>query len=61
MPVQVEDPGLLQGNLEISNVSPLTEMVNLISISRAFEANQKVIQSLDTLEGRSIEVLGAVN
>ena len=36
-----------QGYLESSNTSNVTEMVNLISASRLFEANQKVLQSAD--------------
>ena len=36
-----------QGFLESSNVNPVTQMVQLIEINRAYEANQKVIQSQD--------------
>lgn len=40
-----------QGFTEQSNVNVVREMVNLIAITRAYEANQKVIQSVDgTLE-----------
>lgn len=35
------------GHLEMSNISTVTEMVNLISITRAYEANQKIIQTYD--------------
>lgn len=39
------------GYLETSNVQVVSEMVNLISISRAYESNQKIIQTIDdTLE-----------
>lgn len=54
----VLEPTVMQRHLEGSNVSPLKEMVNLISISRAFEVNHKVIQSLDQLQGKAIEVMG---
>jgi flagellar basal body rod protein FlgG len=53
------DADLLQGHLEQSNVSALKEMVNLISISRAYEVNHKVIQSLDDSMGKTIEVMGS--
>jgi len=43
---------ILQGFLEGSNVNPVTEMVKMIEINRAYEANQKVIQSQDSLTGR---------
>ena len=38
-PESVDDPELLQGYLEASNVTPLREMVDLVLISRAYEAN----------------------
>ncbi len=58
---EIEDPRVVQGSLEESNVNTLKEMVNLISISRAFEVNHKVIQSLDDIQGKTIEVLGNTN
>ena len=33
--------------LEIANVQIVSEMVNLISITRAYESNQKVVQTID--------------
>lgn len=42
-------PGVLQGFLEGSNVNPVTEMVNMIEVNRAYEANQKVITTQDSL------------
>lgn len=55
---RVDKPGLVHGYLEQSNVSPLTEMVQLISISRAHEAAQKtIIGDGDTTE-KAIQVLG---
>ena len=35
------------GCLEMANVSTVLEMVNLISITRAYESNQKIIQTYD--------------
>lgn len=43
---------VIQGFLEGSNVNPVTEMVKMIEINRAYEANQKVIQTQDSLTGR---------
>ncbi len=43
---------VLQGFLESSNVNPVTEMVAMIQVNRAYEANQKVIQTQDSLTGR---------
>jgi len=35
------------GYLETSNISVVTEMVNMITVSRAYESNQKVITTFD--------------
>lgn len=50
--VQKEAAGqLLQGYTEQSNVNVVSEMVNMIAITRAYEAGQKAIQTMDgTLE-----------
>jgi flagellar basal-body rod protein FlgG len=47
-------PKVRQGFLEGSNVNPVTEMVALIEVNRAYEANQKSIQTQDELTGRLI-------
>lgn len=47
-------PKVLQGFLEASNVNPVTEMVNMIEVNRAYEANQKVITSQDSLLNKLI-------
>ncbi len=41
-----------QGFLEGSNVNPVKEMVAMIQVNRAYEANQKVIQTQDSLTGK---------
>ncbi len=45
-------PQVSQGFVESSNVNPVYEMVNLITVNRAYEANQKVISTQDTLTGK---------
>lgn len=46
-----------QGCLETSNVQVVDEMVNMITIQRAYEANQKVITSIDeTLQVATTQV-----
>lgn len=49
-----ERPTVRQGFLETSNVNPVTEMVQLIEVNRAYEANQKAIQSQDQMTGQLI-------
>lgn len=45
---------LVPGALELANVNVVTEMVNLITIQRAYEANQKVVQSYDETLGKLV-------
>jgi len=47
-------PKVFQGFLEASNVDPVVEMVQMIEVNRAYEANQKVIQSEDSALGTLI-------
>ena len=42
------DGQIIQGYLETSNVQVVSEMVQMIAVSRQYEANQKVIQTYDT-------------
>ncbi|WP_028973978.1 flagellar basal-body rod protein FlgF [Spirochaeta cellobiosiphila] len=47
-------PGVQQGFIEAANVNPVTEMVQMIEVNRAYEANQKVIQSEDSMTNKLI-------
>lgn len=49
-----------QGYLEASNVNVVTEMVNMISLSRTYESNQKLIQTIDDELDRSANQIGKV-
>ena len=49
-----------QGYTEQSNVQVVSEMVNLINITRAFEAGQKVIRSVDSTIELAVSSLGKV-
>ena len=44
-----ERPVVLQNYVETSNVNVVNEMVSMIEVNRAYEANQKTIQSQDTM------------
>ena len=57
-PEAVSEPELLQGYLEGSNVAPLREMVDLVLISRAYEANQKIITTVDQEMEKTLNALG---
>ena len=56
--IPVERPQVLQGYVEASNVTPLREMIALVQIARAYEANQKIISSRDQTLQRTLETLG---
>ncbi len=47
-----------QGYIESSNVNSVQEMVELISISRNYESNQKVIQTQDTIMSKVANDIG---
>jgi flagellar basal-body rod protein FlgF len=57
-PAQLVDlnqrPKIRQGFVEGSNVNPVTEMVQMIEINRAYENNSKMIQTHDSLMGKLI-------
>lgn len=44
-----ERPRLLQGYTEASNVNVVNEMVQMIEVNRAYEANQKSVQTEDSM------------
>ena len=50
----------LSGYLEMSNMSVVQEMVNMISVSRAYETNQKIVQTYDSSLEISVQQLGKV-
>lgn len=52
----VEDASVYQGYLEMSNTSVVKEMVNMITISRQYESNQKMITTLDTTLEKSVNL-----
>lgn len=60
-PLEVNQPSLRQGFLEAANTSPVMEMSSLISVMRAFESNQRIVQIHDERMGRAISELGNPN
>jgi flagellar basal-body rod protein FlgG len=51
---------LRTGMLEISNVNPVREMVDLIKSQRSYEASAKVVQTHDQLLGQAVNDVGRV-
>lgn len=54
------DATVNSGYLEMSNVQVVSEMVNLIAITRAYESNQKIIQTYDDTLDVAVNQLGRV-
>lgn len=54
-PANVE---VYQGVLEMSNVNVVSEMVEMITVTRAYESNQKVIQTIDETIDKAVNQLG---
>ena len=51
---------VIQGYTEQSNVNVVREMVDMITVTRAYEANQKVIRSYDTMLQSAANDIGRV-
>lgn len=49
-----------QGVLEASNVNVVSEMVEMITITRAYESNQKIIQTVDSMLDKAVNQVGKV-
>lgn len=58
--LQEADVKVVQGSLEMSNVNVVSEMVEMITISRAFESNQKIIQTIDETLEKAVNNIGSV-
>ncbi|TCK93367.1 flagellar basal-body rod protein FlgG [Natranaerovirga hydrolytica] len=51
---------VIQGFLEESNVNAIREMVDMISVMRTYESNQKVIQTQDETLGKVVNEVGRI-
>lgn len=49
-----------QGYLEASNVDVVSEMVEMITTVRSFEANQRILKSQDEMLGRAVNDVGRI-
>ncbi len=57
----VDNPEIIQGYIEKSNVNAIKEMVELVTVVRSYEAMQKLVQSEDEAAGIAIEKVGSTN
>lgn len=49
-----------QGTIEASNVNVVSEMVEMINLTRAYETNQKILQSIDETLDKAVNTVGAM-
>lgn len=59
-PIQDQPIAIRQNALEKSNVNVTNEMINMMTILRNFESNQKVIQAIDETLGKAVNEVGTV-
>lgn len=59
-PTEIARPVLRQGFVEDSNVQPVAEMINMIEVMRSYEANQKVLQTIDGTLDKAVNEVGRV-
>ena len=52
---------VLQGYTEQSNVNVVSEMVDMITVTRAYEANQKMIRSQDSMLEKAVNQVGRLS
>lgn len=58
--VKIADATVKSGYLEMANVQVVSEMVNLIAITRAYESNQKIVQAYDETMDIAVNQIGKV-
>ncbi len=54
------DTKVMQGFLEESNINPITEMVDMLEVFRAFEADQRAIRIQSETLGRAVNDVGSI-
>ena len=57
---QISNATVKQNSLEKSNIDPTTQMVNMISVMRTFESNQKMVQYMDETIGKAVNEVGSI-
>lgn len=61
LPADAENPNIMQGSVEGSNVNVMKEMVSMIEAQRGYETYQKVIQTMDELNQQAATTIGRLS
>lgn len=59
-PIKVASPSIAQGMLESSNVEPIEEMTNMITVSRQYQTIANLLDRQDQLQRQAISTLPTV-
>ena len=59
-PLDSTQVAVKQSYIEKPNLNMVNEMVNMLTVIRTYEANQKVIQAIDELLGKSVNEIGSI-
>ena len=60
-PIQVSTAAqVLQGSIEASNVDLSGQMIQMMTVMKAYEANQRVIQTQDEMLGKAVNEVGKI-
>ncbi|MDP6515855.1 MAG: flagellar basal-body rod protein FlgF [Alphaproteobacteria bacterium] len=54
-PQEPREASVIQGMLEQSNVKPIVEMTNMINLHRSYQSNNKLVDTEDQLQRRTID------
>ena len=58
--IKTSEAEVFSGYLEASNVQVVSEMVDMINITRAYESNQKILQTYDSTLDVAVNQLGRI-
>ena len=58
--IEADNVSVKQGAIESSNVAAVKEMTKMIEVMRTYEAYQKVIQTIDSVNGRAVSELARI-
>lgn len=59
-PIDTQNASVKQYNLERSNVNVTNEVINMMTVMRTFESNQKVIAAIDETLGKAVNDVGSI-
>lgn len=59
--IPAQNARVVQGSLEQSNTNGVVELTDMIDLQRNYEAQQKVVQAFDTIDGQAVNQVGKLS